>query len=256
MKENIYYVYVYLNPLKSGKFEYLENGIGITFDYEPFYVGEGKDYRIKDHLKQARRLLNDSIHSYTGKHAMNWHKINTIKKIWSEGLEPIIYKICQNMPEQSALNLEETLGFLIGRLDKKRGPLTNLVDCGGESKNLSDEIKINKKKKEMETKNNDPSIMKNAITKGLQTKKDDPSCLENQVKNLKITLANDPSIIENQVKHRKETYKNDPNLQLNANKKSSKTRIENKIAVGKHNSNYKIVDYKFIIIQYFETQSI
>jgi hypothetical protein len=36
-----YYVYIILNPLKSGDFNYEE----YHFDYEPFYVGNGKGKR-------------------------------------------------------------------------------------------------------------------------------------------------------------------------------------------------------------------
>ena len=40
-----YYVYVYLDPRKSGKFKYAE----MLFDFLPFYVGKGKGNRLYDH---------------------------------------------------------------------------------------------------------------------------------------------------------------------------------------------------------------
>jgi hypothetical protein len=39
---NSFYVYIYLDPRKPGKFHYGE----YCFDYEPFYVGKGKDNRM------------------------------------------------------------------------------------------------------------------------------------------------------------------------------------------------------------------
>jgi hypothetical protein len=36
MEESIFYIYVYCNPLKPGNYSYLENGIGIDFEYAPF----------------------------------------------------------------------------------------------------------------------------------------------------------------------------------------------------------------------------
>ena len=43
---NIYYVYAYLDPRKGGKFKYED----IEFDYEPFYIGKGKNSRMIRHL--------------------------------------------------------------------------------------------------------------------------------------------------------------------------------------------------------------
>ena len=62
--ENQFYAYVYLNPLKYGKFIY-DNG-KLSFDYEPFYVGKGKSDRVKVHLREANNTTKSS------------HKLNTI----------------------------------------------------------------------------------------------------------------------------------------------------------------------------------
>jgi len=142
MKENKFYVYVYLDPRKPGKFEYLENGIGITFDFEPFYIGKGEKKRMFMHLWESKNLKN---HQY---------KHNRIRKIWAVGLEPIIYKIYENMLEQPALDLERTLGFLIGRYNLKEGPLTNEVDLGDRTTRPSKENSIKKGLNISKTKQN------------------------------------------------------------------------------------------------------
>ena len=45
-EENIFYVYVYLDPRKPGNYVYGE----YSFDYEPFYVGKGSNGRCTIHL--------------------------------------------------------------------------------------------------------------------------------------------------------------------------------------------------------------
>jgi hypothetical protein len=44
-----YYVYVLLDPRKEGSFNYN----GFSFNYEPFYVGFGKNDRDMQHIKDA-----------------------------------------------------------------------------------------------------------------------------------------------------------------------------------------------------------
>jgi hypothetical protein len=109
---NIFYVYIYLDPRKPGSYEYGK----YSFKYEPFYVGKGKENRMYDHLK-------DESQSY---------KSNKIQKLISEGynLENYIIKIKDNMEEQEAFDLEIKLISLIGRLDLETGPLTNMTDGG------------------------------------------------------------------------------------------------------------------------------
>ena len=116
----IFYTYLYLDPRKPGNFNY---GI-YHFDYEPFYVGKGHNNRCLKHLKDSRKS----------------YKVNKIKKILSESLEPIIIKYQENLLECQALKLEIDLIKTIGRLDLKTGTLTNLTDGGqGTSGNIPTE---------------------------------------------------------------------------------------------------------------------
>jgi hypothetical protein len=120
-RNEFFYVYIYLDPTKPGKYSYC-NG-NITFDYEPFYVGEGKGKRGGDHLGQASNLENAH------------HKHNRIRKIWREGSQPFIWLYETEISEEIALHIETLLIAKIGRADKKLGPLTNLTDGGDRGAN-------------------------------------------------------------------------------------------------------------------------
>jgi len=124
LDEKIHYVYVYLNPLKPGKFIYLDCGLGIEFDYEPFYIGKGQRGRLLDHLKELGKIIKNKEIKF------NNHKINIINKILKENKEPIIYKIIENLTDKQVCDIEKVFIRLIGRKDKKLGPLTNLTDGG------------------------------------------------------------------------------------------------------------------------------
>ena len=227
MNDLRFYVYVYCNPLKPGIYSYQENGIGIDFPCAPFYIGKGKDLRLNDHLNEANRIKKyeaESIQEEKPKY--NRHKVNTINKIHREGKEVVIYKICENLEEETSYLLERFFIKMIGRADKKLGILTNMRNGGDGGRGLSKENEekrvqnykktINnipdyekkKKVKEMETKRNDPSIMKNAGKKASKTKKDNPEIVENQVKNLKITLEQNPDIKLNANKKLSENWEN------------------------------------------------
>jgi len=114
-KEQIYYTYLFLNPLKPGKFKYNEH----EFEYEPFYVGKGKGKRWQTHLKEENIIVEK-----------NKHKNNIIKQILSINKNPILIKLYENISEKEAFDYEIYLISLIGRSDLNTGPLTNLTAGG------------------------------------------------------------------------------------------------------------------------------
>ena len=113
MNYNEFYVYVYLDPRKSGIFKF-DN---LEFINEPFYIGKGIGNRYLKHLQTISREKNQ----------LKRNKINKIKTI---GLSPIIIKYKNNISENEAYQLEGELIRKIGRIDIKTGPLTNLNDGG------------------------------------------------------------------------------------------------------------------------------
>ena len=62
---NIYYTYVYLDTRKSGFYSYSGlNNERFVFNYEPFYIGKGKNNRFKDHLLDELEFLVDGTHTF------------------------------------------------------------------------------------------------------------------------------------------------------------------------------------------------
>ena len=115
MKNNIFYTYIYLDPRKSGSYSYGD----YTFNFEPFYVGKGKESRWKEHLKRAFRNNNDQMFFY-----------NKIRKVKDQtGRFPAVQLVEENLTEQEAFELEIWLIWAIGR-KYFGGCLTNLSDGG------------------------------------------------------------------------------------------------------------------------------
>lgn len=112
--------YIYLDPRKPGKYT-IENFI--TFLFEPFYVGRGRD---------TQRALSHTKKSQIDKYDHNRLKANKINKIKSldydiESYIVIIY--CKSL--QDTKQLEKYFISHIGRLDINSGTLCNLT-TGGE----------------------------------------------------------------------------------------------------------------------------
>jgi hypothetical protein len=112
----IFYVYVYLDPRKPGHYVYGE----YEFDYEPFYVGKGKNGRMNAHLCECYQNKNG-----------NRSFVNKIKKIQRvTDNDPIILIQKDGLIEQCSHDLEVRMVATIGRKDLKKGPLCNLTDAG------------------------------------------------------------------------------------------------------------------------------
>lgn len=124
--ENKFYVYLYLDPRKSGSHVYGE----YKFEYEPFYVGKGSGDRCLHHLKEFRKKQNP-----------NKKFVNKINKIYDDlKMYPIIIKYFENLNERIAFELEMNMVDVIGRADKKLGPLCNLSKGGDGGLDLSDYV--------------------------------------------------------------------------------------------------------------------
>jgi hypothetical protein len=111
--KNNFYVYIYFDPRKNKKYKYDK----YEFDYEPFYVGRGRNKRFLDHLVYLDGTM----------------KSKKIQKIVSLGLTPIIIKVKENLFLKEANDLEIDLIKNIGRRKVQNGlvgPLTNLTPGG------------------------------------------------------------------------------------------------------------------------------
>lgn len=113
LKEQIYYVYIFLDPRKPGEWRYKD----YIFQFQPFYVGKGKADRINEHFWPSN--LEKSS-----------HKNHTIKGIRNDNLQPIRIKLVENSKECDALSLEMELISHFGRKNIKAGILTNLTNGG------------------------------------------------------------------------------------------------------------------------------
>lgn len=114
---NKFYVYVYLNPLKKGKYIFKD----YIFDYAPFYIGKGCGDRYKVHLRESSKNINR-------------YKDNTIQQIKRElNISPIIKLVYEQLEENEALVIEQEMINHFGRkiLYPNWGILTNMTDGGG-----------------------------------------------------------------------------------------------------------------------------
>jgi len=116
MKENNYYVYIYLDPRKKGKYSY--DGLNMSFLYQPFYVGKGNRCRIKQHLAEHSLKKNS-------------YKNQKIKKIRKEiNQNPYFFKLYKKLSNKQSQELEIKIIKSIGRYDLNLGTLTNQTDGG------------------------------------------------------------------------------------------------------------------------------
>jgi hypothetical protein len=107
-----FYVYVLLDPMRPGLFQYGD----MTFSFEPFYVGKGCGLRARAHYSEKNR---------------KGHKLNRVQIIKAAGLRPIPLKMFTGLAEDAALFIEQQITKTIGRRNDGTGPLTNYTIGGG-----------------------------------------------------------------------------------------------------------------------------
>jgi len=130
-----YYVYIYLDPRRPGKYKYMVDKQLLILDYEPIYVGKGKGIRYEQHWG-----LNNLSNKFFGRR---------LDKIKRKGLVPDIF-IRDGLLENKALKLEKILIKIIGRDDLNEGPLCNHTDGGeGPSGAIPSEEKRKNQSKKM-----------------------------------------------------------------------------------------------------------
>lgn len=83
-----------------------------------FYVGKGKGNRIDHHEREARRSKLTEQH--------NKHKLNAIRKIWTNGKKVVKTKLAFFATHMEALRYEQAFIFLM----RPYGHLVNLTDGG------------------------------------------------------------------------------------------------------------------------------
>lgn len=133
--KNSFYVYIYFDSRKCGKFVYDD----LIFDYLPIYVGKGNGNRIDFHEKCV--IKNVVINT-------NKYLFNILNKIISSGNPIIKYKYGENLTEKEAFELEKSFIKKIGRRDLKTGSLVNNTDGGeGVSNSIISKQKISDKAK-------------------------------------------------------------------------------------------------------------
>ena len=186
-----YYVYVILNPLKHGKFNYDK----YCFDYEPFYVGKGKGRRKTNTLSEKKNCFKRQI----------------INKIKSAGLMPIRIIVENNLNEYDAFELEKKIISLIGRRDLNIGTLTNFTDGGeGTSGIIQTDITKEKRKKSLVKYRSyfKTEEFKSTMSKIANEKKNDPEYIKYcETLSKKYTGEGNPMYGKHTSKKQKETVR-------------------------------------------------
>lgn len=129
-------VYVYLDPRKPGRWE----TSGVTFLFEPIYIGEGVSARGG---KKNKGRAYDHLLFAKGTGVENNMKTNKIRKILKIGLEPIIIILHDDLVGNESVRHETALIKEIGTraiIDGvSRGPLTNMLLSPPNKRILSEE---------------------------------------------------------------------------------------------------------------------
>lgn len=135
MDKKDYYVYVYLNQLKPGKWLYNEH----VFNFQPFYVGKGRNKRdilhLCPHMLEKKTIKNSTIKSI----------INELNEL------PLHLRIYTGLTNEVAIEIEKDFIKKFGRKDNKTGMLSNGTDGGDGANNFSEKTlkKIGNKTKKV-----------------------------------------------------------------------------------------------------------
>ena len=144
---NDYYVYVYLDLRKPGKYFYDD----LEFDFEPFYIGKGKGFRSIEHWRSCYKYFNYKNNLKLKKIIKdneNKEKLLTIRQlqILNYSKEECVIIWQSGLSNHDALMLEKEMIFKIGRKIFKNGPLTNYAEGGNGGPTLSNKQIANRKK--------------------------------------------------------------------------------------------------------------
>ncbi len=201
---NNYYIYIYLDPRKFGKYSYKNLG----FLYEPFYVGKGKGKRFEE--------------IYWSRNSFFKNKINKIKKL---GFIPVIFKLYENISEEESFEFEKQLIKEIGRFDLGTGPLVNMTNGGEGSSGL---IFSKEHRKKLSEKNKERVFSEKTRKKISENKKgeNNPNFGKSRSKEIK-----------NKISYSKKGYHHSEETK---NKISLKNKEKNHPLFGKHHSKKSI----------------
>lgn len=123
--QNKFYNYIYLDPNKPGKYQYV--GLPFSLLYEPFYIGKGCGNRKYIHLKISKKE--------------NTLKATKIKSLYKKSdyltLKTFIIQFNEKLTKEESITNEIEFIKIIGRKDLKKGPLCNMTDGGEGCYNLS-----------------------------------------------------------------------------------------------------------------------
>lgn len=116
-RKAVFYVYVYLDSRKPGKYSYGR----FSFNYEPFYVGKGKRYRDIFHLSRVingkRNLISPLL-------------FTRIEALLKRNVIPFVIRVGDRLTESGSLKLEKEVIKIIGRVEYGNGPLLNQTAGG------------------------------------------------------------------------------------------------------------------------------
>jgi len=126
MVKPVFYLYVYLDPRKPGKFVYDD----LEFDYEPIYVGKGKNKRSIHHILYCQEVLHkNNLKDNVLKKILKFMDNDTDKFINNFIIYPYINKTDKYVLAEEKKYVE-VIGTRINNNNRKKGPLLNVIDGG------------------------------------------------------------------------------------------------------------------------------